>query len=200
MSKVSMRRKERFERLRIASDEGHPALTIELGKLYLAEFPEDPWALIYYGMALQDVARYPEAGAAYDRALTQLPSEDHERIYRRLGLLAQDQSNIPEAEQWYRQAIDARPEDATAYIYLGAMLAKNGRLDEAEALHRRATACADGCLDEAYLNLGYVLRAKERYLDALECFREALRRDSLYEAAQEALADMEQVLFRFPEA
>jgi tetratricopeptide (TPR) repeat protein len=98
------------------------------------------------------------------------------------------------------QAIDARPEDATAYIYLGVMLAKNGQLDEAEALHRRTTACADGCLDEAYLNLGHVLRAKDRYLDALECFRAALRRDPLYEAAQEALADIEQVLFQFPEA
>jgi tetratricopeptide (TPR) repeat protein len=195
-----MRRKERFERLRIASDEGYPALTVELGKLYLAEYPDDPWALIYYGMALQDLARYAEARAAYERALVKLPTDDHDRVHRQLGLLAQDQSNIPEAEKWYRQAIEARPEDATAYVYLGAMLAKNGRLDEAEAIHRQATVCTDGCLDEAYLNLGYVLRAKEKYLDALECFREALRRDPLYEAAQEALADMDQVLFRFPEA
>lgn len=63
-----MRRKERFARLRIASDEGRSALTIEVAKLYLAEFPKDPWALIYYGMALQDLARYPQARAAYERA------------------------------------------------------------------------------------------------------------------------------------
>lgn len=195
-----MRRKERFERLRLASDEEYPALTVELAKLYLAEFPEDAWALIYYGMALQDLARYPEARSSFERALTLMGPEEHERLYRQFGLLAQDESQISEAEQWFHRAIDARPSDATAYIYLGAMLAKKGRLEEAEACHRHATTCPEGCVDEAYLNLGYVLRARENYLDALECFREALRRDPLYEAAQEALTDMEQVLFRFPEA
>ena len=197
---VLMPRKEKLERLRIASDEGHPALTVELGKLYLAQYPDDAWALIYFGMALQDLARYAEARAVYERSLGLLPPEDHERVCRQLGLLAQDEGNLQSAEDWYRQAIQVQPTDATAYIYLGAMLAKNGRLDEAEECHRKATECLDGCIDEAYLNLGYVLRAKEQYLDALQCFREALARDPLYTEAQEALEDVEQVLFRFPEA
>jgi tetratricopeptide (TPR) repeat protein len=197
---VLMQRKERFERLRVASDEGNPALTVELAKLYLAQFPDDAWALIYFGMALQDLARYEEARSAFNSALAVMPAENHERLYRQLGLLSQDESKFAEAEDWFRRAVEARPDDATAYIYLGAMLAKNGRLEEAERWHRRAVTCPDGCIDEAYLNLGYVLRAKEEYLEALECFRESLRRDPLYEAAQEALDDMEQVLFRFPEA
>jgi tetratricopeptide (TPR) repeat protein len=192
-------RKERFERLRLASNGGFPALTVELAKLYLAEYPDDQWVLIYYGMALQDMARYEEAHSAFDRALRLMPPEDHGRLYRQFGSLAQEQSKITEAEGWYRRAIDARPDDATAYIYLGAMLAKNGRLEEAEAWHRQAVSCPEGCTDEAYLNLGYVLRARENYLEALKCFREAIRRDPLYEAAHEALADMEQVLFNFPE-
>jgi tetratricopeptide (TPR) repeat protein len=195
-----MPRKQQFERFRIACDEGHPALAVELGKLYLAAYPDDAWALIYFGMALQDLARYAEARASYERALTLLPPEDHARIYRQLGLLAQDQSNIQEAEGWYRRAIEALPSEATAHIYLGAMLAKHGRLDDAEACHRSATECHEGCIDEAYLNLGYVLRAKGQYLDALQCFREALSRDPLDTDAQEALEDIEQVLFRFPEA
>jgi tetratricopeptide (TPR) repeat protein len=107
-------------------------------------------------MALQSLARYAEARAAYERAMSVLPADEHERIYRQLGLLAQDQADIPGAEAWYRRAIEAVPTDATAYIYLGAMLAKNGRLDEAEACHRQATECPEGCIDEAYLNLGYV--------------------------------------------
>ena len=149
---------------------------------------------------MQDLARYAEARASYERALALLPPEDHERIFRQLGMLAQDQANIQEAEGWYRRAIEALPSDATAYIYLGAMLAKHGRLDDAEVCHRRATECHEGCIDEAYLNLGYVLRAKGQYLDALQCFREALSRDRLDTDAQEALEDIEQVLFRFPEA
>jgi tetratricopeptide (TPR) repeat protein len=180
-----MRRKEQFQRFRIACDEGHP---------------NDAWALIYFGTALQGLARYTEARGAFERALSLLPPEDHYRIYRQFGILAQDQADIHEAEGWYRRAIQALPNDATAYIYLGAMFAKNGRLDDAEACHRKATECLEGCIDEAYLNLGYVLRAKGRYLDALQCFREALSRDPLDRDAQEALEDIEQVLFRFPEA
>jgi tetratricopeptide (TPR) repeat protein len=195
-----MQRKEQFKRFRIACDEGHPALAVELGKLYLARYPDDAWALIYFGMALQSLARYGDARAAYDRALALLPAEDHHRIYRQFGLVAQDQADIEGAEHWYRRAIQALPTDATPYIFLGAMLAKNGRLDEAEACHREATGCSEGCIDEAYLNLGYVLRAKGQYLDALECFREALSRDPLDRDAQEALEDVDQVLFRFPEA
>jgi tetratricopeptide (TPR) repeat protein len=197
---VLMQRKERFDHLRVASDEGYPALTVELAKLYLAEFPDDAWVLIYFGMALQDLARYQEARSAFERALTVLPLENHERVHRQLGLLSQDESKLEEAEHWFRKSIEARPGDAAPCIYLGAMLAKNGRLEEAESWHRRAVACPDGAIDEAYLNLGYVLRAKEEYLEAMDCFREALRRDPLYEAAQEALEDIERVLFRFPEA
>ncbi len=156
--------------------------------------------LVYYGVALQDLARYEEARAIFERSLALMPADSQERLYRRFGLLAQDESKIDEAEQWFRKAIEARPADATPCIYLGAMLAKNGRLEEAEHWHRRAVACPDGCIDEAYLNLGYVLRAKEEYLEAFECFREALKRDPLYVAAQEALEDMDRVLFRFPEA
>jgi hypothetical protein len=47
-----MRRKEQFERFRVACDEGHPALAVELGKLYLAKYPDDAWALIYKRMQL----------------------------------------------------------------------------------------------------------------------------------------------------
>jgi tetratricopeptide (TPR) repeat protein len=151
-------------------------------------------------MALQSITRYGDSRAAYERALMLLPPENHHRVYRQFGLLAQDQADIEGAEGWYRRAIQELPTDATAYVYLRAMLAKNGRLEAAEACHREATGCPNGCIDEAYLNLGYVLRAKGQYLDALECFREALSRDPLDTDVQEAIEDIEQVLFRFPGA
>lgn len=195
-----MKRKELFAQLIAAHDRGFPGLTVELGKRYLAKYPDEAWALIFYGMALQTLARYREARTAYDQALPLLPPEEHERIFRQLGHLEEDQAHIPQAETWYREAIVAKPHDATAYIYLGGMLAKNGRLDEAEECHRQGINCSDGCIEEAYLNLGYVLRAKEQYLEALQAFREALARDPLDTATQEAIADMEQVLFDFPEA
>jgi tetratricopeptide (TPR) repeat protein len=195
-----MDREDLRERLLVAHQDGNPALTIEIGKRYLAKYPDDGTAFTFVGMAMQGVARYADARAAYEQALAIMPTENHFLIYRQIGLLEQDLSNVSSAETWFRRALDARPDDATSYIYLGALLAKNGRLDEAEACHRRGTTCSEGCIDEAYLNLGHVLLAKEDYLGALHCYREALERDPLDHETQKAIEDMEQLLFHFPAA
>jgi tetratricopeptide (TPR) repeat protein len=76
-------------------------------------------------------------------------------------------------------------------VYFGAVLARSGRLRDAEGVHRRATGCRAGCIDEAFLNLGLVLRAQERFEEAAGCLREALRRGPQYRAAREALRDVE---------
>ena len=66
------------------------------------------------------------------------------------------------AQRWYHQSIESSPHSAHGHIYLGAMLARCGRLNEAEAADRRGTLCKTGAVDEAFLNLGLVLRAQER--------------------------------------
>jgi tetratricopeptide (TPR) repeat protein len=189
-----------YEHLCAAAEHRQPALTIELARRYLDKEPDDPRALLHLAAALRDVARYDGAHAAYERLLASLSSDAHAVVWRQLGQLEEARSQLALAEGWYRRAIEARPLDATAYIFLGSMLAKAGRLTEAEQWHRRATECVDGCLDEAYLNLGFVLRARGEYIEALECLREAIRRDPDDPDAKEALADVEQVLFHFPEA
>ena len=83
------------------------------------------------------------------------------------------------------------PEDATYRIFLGGVLATQGRLHDAEEVHRLAIASVEGCIDEAYLNLGLVLRAQERFPEAADCFREAIRLDPEYRAARRALRDVE---------
>lgn len=189
-----------YEHLRDAAKQRQPAFTIELARRYLDKEPDDPRALSHLAAALRDVARYDEAYAIYERLLASFAPDAHPVVWRQLGQLEEARSQLASAEGWYRRAIEARPLDATAYIFLGSMLAKAGRLTEAEHWHRRATECVDGCLDEAYLNLGFVLKARGEYLQALECFREAVRRDPDDPDAREALADVEHVLFHFPEA
>ena len=56
------------------------------------------------------------------------------------------------------------------------------------------TRCSKGCVDEAYLNLGLVLRAQERYTEALECFKKALELTPDYELAITGKSDMENVI------
>ena len=183
-----------------AYERDQPALTVELARLYLADEPEDRSVLIIYGEALADMARHAEARAALELALTLSVPGTYASILRLLGRLDEARGALGEAERYYREAIADAPEHASAYIYLGALLARTGRLDEAEALHRQATGCVDGAVDEAYLNLGLVQRARGDYLGALESLRHALVLDPTDSAAQDALLDLEAVLFQFPEA
>jgi protein O-GlcNAc transferase len=184
-----------------AFERDRPALTAELARLYLAEEPDDRSALLIYAEALTALARYELARTAAERALAlAAPGEPARRAsaLRVLGRIHEAQAALPEAERYYREAIAAEPDHASAYLYLGGMLARRGRLDEAEPLHRRATECPDGAVDEAVLNLGLVQRARGDYVAALASLREAVRRDPTDGTAQHALADVEAVLFGFP--
>jgi len=49
-------------------------------------------------------------------------------------------------------------------------------------------------LDEAYLNLGLVLRAQERYKEALACFEKALELTPDYRKAITAKSDIEKAI------
>jgi tetratricopeptide (TPR) repeat protein len=196
---MSVDRAESLQLILEADRSGHPALTIELSRRYLALWPDDRHALQFYADALTSVARYSEARAAYERAITLAESEaERGRLYSALGHLAWARGEVQEAEHWYRQAIVARPHDAGPKIYLGALFAKVGRLDDATVLHEEATGLTEGAIDEAWLNLGFVRRACGDYVGALKCFRRSLAIDPLDTDAQDALLDIEQVLFEFP--
>ena len=62
------------------------------------------------------------------------------------------------------------------------------------AAHRNATRCTKGAVDEAYFNLGLVLRAQERYQEALACFEKAIELTPDYEEAIDAQRDAKKVI------
>jgi tetratricopeptide (TPR) repeat protein len=155
---------------------------------------DDFRARMYFGMALRDLRRFDEAKAAFDDALLLYPGDRPARIYREMGYMYELKGDVAQAERWYRRAIAADSENAGHYVYLGVMFAKLGRFAEAEEQHRRATECGSGSVDEAHLNLGLVLRAQERYVEAYDCFRAALEIDPRYEHARSALDDLKRVI------
>src|SRR5436853_450840 len=126
---------QQLKKLIAAFGEGLPALTIELCRKYLSKYPDDDVALLYFGMSLQSLARYDEARKVLEDAMCLFPDDKLYLVYRQIGLLYQVRSNLKEAELWFKKAIENCPDEAGNYIYLGAMLAKNGRLDEAEIYH-----------------------------------------------------------------
>ena len=175
-----------------------PALTIELALLCIADEPADRTVLLIYGDALTSVARHSEALEVYREALELSSGAESTRVELQLAKLYDQWGKHAEAEHYYRGVIEKRPHHTSAYIHLGAMLATMGRLAEAEELHRCATACADGEIAEAYLNLALVHRARRDYLGALVSLRKAIELDPHYEEAKDTLVDIQRVLFEFP--
>jgi tetratricopeptide (TPR) repeat protein len=137
---------------------------------------------------------FDEAEHALKRGLELAPATKRFYLLADLGRVYQRRGDRAAAERFYRDAIAADPDDTHGYIYLGALMASGGRLDEAEATHRRATRCPRGSVDEAYLNLGHILRARARYEEAIACFREAVRLDPHYKLAKDAMKDCKQAL------
>jgi len=171
-----------------------PALTIRYANRLLGEYPDHGPTWLSLGIALVELARYEEAEKAIKRSVTLCPPNKRQIPLAQMGHLFLESGKYDKAATWYRKAIASDPNDATYHIYLGAVLAKQGHLQEAEVSHRAATKCSDGCIDEAYLNLGFVLRAQEKFEEAAECFHEAIRLDPKYRAAKQALRDVERCM------
>ena len=173
-----------------AAEKDLPAQTVEyLGqglRIGLGHF--SLWTL--YGVALGQLALYEASGKAFRKALRNSKGEKQALIWSAFADMQEAQGRFSAAERSHRCAVRARPRNTSPWIRLGAFLAKRGRLDEAQACHRKATTLRDGDIDEAHLNLGYILRAKGKYKQAQRCFLRAIELDPGYSLAKAALKDV----------
>jgi len=93
-------------------------------------------------------------------------------------------NRLDEAERQLNQILRESPEEATALNLLGALRAKQGRLDEAEALFTRALR-GDARLVGAHMNLAYLHLLRREPEKSAARLREVLRLEpSNAEAAQ----------------
>lgn len=86
------------------------------------------------------------------------------------------------------------PDDATYLIHAGSAVFQMGDIDRAIELARKATECSEGCVDEAYFNLGGYLLSNRQYREAADCYQKAIEIDPNYEIAKERLKDVELIL------
>jgi tetratricopeptide (TPR) repeat protein len=194
MSAKSGGRESLYRRAFDAWDAGQYAHALELSRELVGQFPDwdVPWLL--QGIILYEMKRFDEGEQVLHETIRTVSPEGLGHAYAQLGHLHKQRGNYNEAEKWYRKAAELRTDDAAAEIFLGSVLFDRGDLAGAEEAYRRASRCSEGAFDEAWFNLGSVLRSQERYEEALTCFGKALQFTPDYREALLAKADVENAL------
>ncbi|PZR50899.1 tetratricopeptide repeat protein [Paraburkholderia fungorum] len=89
------------------------------------------------------------------------------------GACAYGMGNLPDAENYWRQCLRARPDYAEVYSSLGMLLKSLGRLSAAKAVYRQLVALRPGQAD-AHNNLGTVLYGLGYKDEAEAAYRQAV--------------------------
>jgi tetratricopeptide (TPR) repeat protein len=176
-----------------ADRDGREPVVVELLTPYLRHNPDDAYAWHMFGDALRVVGRFRESESALLRAFELAPDSKRVAVSSRLAVLYNDMGRYADAERHYSD-VAAHPEWkglGWLWILRGANLARLGNYELAEECHCKATTLEDVHGDEAWLNLGLVLRAQGKYEDASSALRKSLELDSTCSAAEEALNSME---------
>jgi tetratricopeptide (TPR) repeat protein len=179
-----------WARLMRAWHDGHGASHFEAAAQYTRKYPDNCWGWIALADILVRLAHYEAARRALSRADRLAPAKLRGHICVQWGHLYNESCDLKRAEKWYRRAVEYEA-DTPRLVFLGAVLAKLGRFSEAKRCHRRAARLATVPPDEAYYNLGLILRAERRYPEALRCFDQAIKIDPKYSLAIEAREDVQ---------
>ncbi|MGI9055337.1 MAG: tetratricopeptide repeat protein, partial [Pyrinomonadaceae bacterium] len=147
-----------------------------------------------YSLALYRIDRFKEAKNALYKAIELIKPERLGWLYCRMGSIYEDSGKFHKAIEWFDKAHDANPNEATFLIYKGVKLLRLEKFDEASETFQKATKCKEGCIDEAYYNLGVTRLIQKNYKEAVSCFEKALEIDPKYKEAKQQLKDVKKVL------
>lgn len=122
-----------------------------------------------FGDALRAEEKFPEAAAAYTRAIEIAgePREAHWVLFYTRGISYERAGDWPKAEADFREALKLEPNQPLVLNYLGySMVEKHENLDEALGM---IEAAAKAQPDDGYItdSLGWVLYRLGRYQDAV---------------------------------
>ena len=189
-------RKQRYREIISADNKDQNATVIELAKDYLRDFPDSQGAWLRYGLALSNVSRFKDAKKALHRLLKLYGKFDENSSWYlcRVGRIYENSGHFHKAIEWFHKAHLANISEATFLIYKGVSLLRIEKFDEAAETLIKATQCSEGCIDEAFYNLGVVRIAQENYEEAFTCFEKAIQIDPKYKEAIQQLKDVEKVL------
>ena len=180
--------------IRAADEKGQVGYMRYLCERYLMNYPNHVPILIAHARNLITLAQYDAAEVALDHAQTKVPKERLHLVFAQRGHLLEATGDFVRAEHLFMEAHSLDPNDATYLIYAGSVAFRRGDVERAQKLAAQATDCTEGCVDEAWFNLGGYLLSAKRYEDAADCYRKALEIDPDYQIARERLADVNLII------
>ena len=185
---------ELLDELSRVDEEGDAVYVRHLCELVLEEHSQHWPTLLRHASNLIDLAQYELASEALQRADICVPKKHRHLVVSRWAHLAKAKGQFAAAEALYWEAHKLAPDDAGYLIFAGSVAFRDGRVERAEELARKAIACPRGCIDEAYFNLGGYLLSQKRYAEAKECYQKAIEMDPDYDVAYQRLADVNRTL------
>uniref|UniRef100_A0A182YA59 Protein O-mannosyl-transferase TMTC3 n=2 Tax=Anopheles stephensi TaxID=30069 RepID=A0A182YA59_ANOST len=142
--------------------------------------PEHEQALLNSAILLQELGRPELRKIARERLLKLLAKDEtNERVHFNLGMLAMDDRNTDEAENWFRRAVHLKQDFRSALFNLALLLADDHRpLEAAPFLNQLVKYHPDHIKGLILLGDIYINNIKD--LDAAEnCYRRILQLDPI---------------------
>ena len=186
--------KHLFARIMDADDADQIAFARHLCERHLANYPDHGPTLVVYARLLISLGQYAPAQSTLDHAQEIVPPERLPLVLALRGDLLKQQGDLAGAEELYLSALELSPDDATDLIYAGSVAFRSGNLERAKEHARKATKCSEGCIEEAWFNLGGYLLSEQQYFEAADCYRRALEIDPDYQLAAQRLRDVELII------
>lgn len=175
-----------------AEADGHDSTAYEIYKRVMSLAPKRESAIYRAALNLIDIGRLSDAEAHLMRLKWNAAPKPW-LIELAMGQLRSAQGRLLDAEKHFTKAWKLNPDKTETAIFLADCLFKQEKFDEARRV-LLASMEAKGDLDELYLNLGCIERAKGNYAMARDYFLKALEITPDYSNAQKGLDDVQSFL------
>ena len=150
---------------------GELAVSEAMYRSVLKEFPNQPEALHFLGLAIHQSGRSEEAVKLLRKAVEIKP--DYDAAFGNLGNALVALEKYDEAISNYREALEINPKSAELHNAIGIAYKSDGQREEA-IVHYDQAIIIDPEYVEALNNKGTVLMDGLRFDGAIECFKRAL--------------------------
>lgn len=157
----------------ILSSKGQRAYAMTIHQDVIQRYPSLPYAWLGAGKILYDENKLDEAFKMFQAALALSPN--YPVIHNNLGRYYSRKNMIPEAIAAYRKAIELNPLFAVAHANLGLIYYYRTNQPELGLEKYRTALRIDPKAGRTYFHLGRYYFEHERYDNALENFRAAIR-------------------------